>query len=449
MKVAACLNRMVARSCLRPYTARMSTSGGRRGSSRSQGHVSAPRATDAPSSPSTHFDERQVPTYTLPDVLASQAGVPVATAAGWPDRRAEILSLYREHVYGVPSTNGSLSAVSVDVLRIESWSGAHPVPHETQQRLVEVSGPGGRMPFHILSIYPRRLLCPVPAVVALNFRGNHTVYPDERVWLSDGWIPADVGVYDGRPGEDSRGVRCGRWPIDEIVSAGMALVVAYAGDFAPDDPQRVWDGAAWVAVPDEGGHWGALGAWAWGLSRLVDVCVDDTRVDERRILALGHSRLGKAALWATAQDERIAGAASNDSGCGGAAIFRRGFGETIEAITARFPHWFTPSFSDYAGHPEDLPVDQHFLLSAIAPRSVSVASAADDLWADPRGEYLSVYHAGPVYRMHGYETVASATPPPVGVTVGRRAAHRVRRGGHDLTREDWGFHLGHFLRNLG
>jgi hypothetical protein len=169
----------------------------------------------------------------------------------------------------------------------------------------------------------------------------------------------------------------------------------------------------------------------------MDYFYEDNRVDESKVIVFGHSRLGKTSLWAGATDERFAGVISNNSGCGGAALSKRRFGETVWRINNSFPHWFCKNFRMYNKNEKLLPVDQHQLLALIAPRPVYVASAEEDRWADPRGEFLSAYYATPVYELYGKKGIPSDAMPEVNQPIQNTVAYHMRTGKHDVTDFDW------------
>jgi len=173
------------------------------------------------------------------------------------------------------------------------------------------------------------------------------------------------------------------WPLEHILRAGYGLVVAHYNDFAPDDAKQF---AASLEKRGLSSNHRAISVWAAGLMELRALAEQLEGVDPNRIYAIGHSRLGKTALWAAANDLNLAGVVSIQSGCGGAAPFRTEVGETVERITSVFPHWFADQLATYAGRENEMPWDQHFLLSLIAPRPLLLLNAEEDTWANPTGQ---------------------------------------------------------------
>ena len=220
------------------------------------------------------------------------------------------------------------------------------------------------------------------------------------------------------------------------------MATACYADVFPDRPDgRAASALASLGRPLEGDlpadEPGAIATWAWQLSRILDWLVTLPEIDATKVIVVGHSRNGKAAIWAGGCDERFAMVVANESGCGGAALERRNYGETVAAITRRFPHWFCPAFAGYADRELDLPVDAHVTLAMTAPRPLYVASAVDDRWADPRGEFLAAVAAGPVWKLFGLEGLGTDALPAIDTPVGQTVGYHVRTGKHDLLEYDW------------
>lgn len=363
--------------------------------------------------PKFNYEEARVGSYTLPDLLVGRAGV-VRTRDQWPSRRAEILDLFREHVYG--RSPGPPERLRFDVVEEngQALAGA-----ATLKRIAIISTQNDRdHRFELLLFLPNARRDRAPVFLLLNNRPIANTDP-------------------------TRAQKSGFWPVEEMIARGYGIAALQVSDLAPDNKDRFREGVIRLfegtsSGPRPNHAWGALAAWAWGASRAMDYFATDARVDAAHVAVVGHSRGGKAALWAGAEDERFAMVVSNESGEGGAALSRRPFGETVARITETFPHWFDANYASYGSRVESLPVDQHMLIALQAPRAVYVASADEDLWSDPRGEFLSLAEASPVFALWGDPIIRADQMPPLEqpLVAGRRAYH-VRRGTHNLLPYDW------------
>jgi hypothetical protein len=384
-----------------------------------------------------NYDDSLVPEYTLPDPLVFLDGSPVTSRDDWPARRAEILSLFKTHVFGKTPDR------QIDT-RVELLSEVAALDGKARRKEVRIYFTAGdERPYLDLLIYiPANASGPSPGFAGLNFQGNHSITDETDVILSDEWMrPKGTGVADNRATEEARGSSASRWAIGRIIDRGYMVATAYCGDLDPDyddgyqngiHPLFHTDGS--VPADDE---WGTIGAWSWGVSRALDYFETDPDIDTKRIAVMGHSRLGKTSLWAGVQDERFALVISNNSGCGGAALSRRCFGETVGRINTSFPHWFCNNFRQYNENEAACPVDQHMLIALAAPRPVYVASAVDDRWADPKGEFTSAKYADPVYRLLGTDGLDAENMPDIESPIQSRIGYHIRSGGHNVTDYDW------------
>jgi hypothetical protein len=390
---------------------------------------------------SFNYDEKQVPSYSLPELLRTNAGVPVATSRQWERiRRPEVLELFTSHMFGrVPEDVDNELRFKV----LERGLVMEDRARRLQVRIFfdsEKDNPAVDVLIYIPVVASRRNGSPM--FLGLNFMGNHTITNDPQVSVTKSWVrnKREVGYVNNKASATSRGISAHRWPIRLLIESGFGVATAYYGDIDPDFDDGFKNGvhAIYPTLEDpNGAQWGSIATWSWGLSRILDFLQTLESVNAKQIGVIGHSRLGKTSLWAGATDPRFAVVVSNDSGCGGAALSRRQFGETVQRINTSFPHWFCDKFQDYNANESSLPLDQHMLVALIAPRPVYIASASEDLWADPVGEFLSGRMAQPVYDLYGLAGLGVKVLPALNRPVGEYVAYHLRDGKHDLLEYDW------------
>jgi hypothetical protein len=389
-----------------------------------------------------NYDENKIPEYVLPEILVSNSGEKINGIEEWENkRRDEILNLFKSEVYGqVPDVKVNTSFKTIE-------ENAEALDGRAIRKQIEIkfSKDNKNHIAHLLIYIPKLSNMPVPVFLGYNGDGNHTIIPDPEIILTTSWVDNEstIDIFNNKTNELARGFKTNRWPVSYILSRGYGIAVMYYGDIDPDfdddfkngiHPLFYKEGQSQPA-PDE---WGSIGAWAYGLSKALDYFEEDNHIDQTKIAVMGHSRRGKTALWAGAMDERFALTISNESGCGGAALSMRRFGETVGRINTVFPHWFCDNFNKYNNDEDSLPVDQHMLIALMAPRPVYIASANGDPWADPKGEFLSGVLASPVYELYELKGIQDEKMPSLNNPyLEGYIGYHIRNGEHDLTYYDW------------
>jgi hypothetical protein len=404
--------------------------------------VAHPDARAQNTSHGRNYDESKVRPYTVPDPLFAKDGSRARNAAEWRAvRQPEIHRDFRDLMYGHTPDFPFQLRTEVIATRNDAVKG---LATRKIVRLRFFDDPDA--PHIDLMLYtPNFASKPVPVFLGMSFFGNSSIEADPAIPHAEGWMrPHRSGAVKGnKPTEELRGLYPDNWPIETALRRGYGVATFYCGDAEPDHIDGWREGIRGYALklagrtkhkPDE---WGMIGAWAWGLSRALDYLETNDAIDAKRVAVFGHSRMGKTALWAGAQDQRFALVISNNSGEGGASLARRNFGENIAYSVAHASWRYCGKFRDYIDRENELPFDQHMLLGLIAPRPIYITSATEDPGADPRGEFATAVHAEPIYRLFGKRGVDTKEWPKPDTPIGKSIGYHVRTGPHAITAYDW------------
>jgi hypothetical protein len=380
-------------------------------------------------------DEALVGTYSLPDPLVLANGEMVRDANTWyQKRRPEVVRLFEENQFGrSPERPAGMSFDAFD-------KGTPALDGKAIRRQVTIyfSSDKAGPQMDLLLYLPADANKPAPLLLNLNFFANSSVVDDPGI------KPSEVWSRDKKKVPAPKGMNFGRLNVTPFLANGIGVASVYYGDIDPDFQGGVQYGVRRLYLkpgqtepaPDE---WGAIAAWAWGLSRVMDYLETDKDVDAKQVAIFGVSRLGKTVLWAGARDTRFAMVIASCSGEGGAALSRRNYGETIAHLTApsRYPYQFCANYQKYSDHVEQFPVDAHMLIALIAPRPVLLQTGDQDTWSDPKGEFLAVVAAGPVYRLLGGKDLGIDQMPPAGQPILHTIGYYMHSGGHGTLPSDW------------
>lgn len=357
--------------------------------------------------------ELKVPAYTLPQILKTSAGKTVKTVSAWENvRRPEIVKLFEDEVYGpLPKDFDKIEYKVTNDVPNAMGGKAH-----LKEVGITVWKKDRSVTIHLVLFTPNNHKGPASVFLLINNRG--------------------AGVMD-----PTRQRKSDFWPAETIIDAGYAAASFQNSDVAPDKKETYQNGVIgmYPELTSAPNGMKAISAWAWAASRVMDYFKTDKDIDFNKVSVVGHSRGGKTALWAGALDKRFAMVFSSCSGNTGASLAHRKFGETVKVINTNFPYWFNDNYKKYSDNEAAMPIDQHMLIALIAPRPLYTTNATKDLWADPKGSYLAIQLAQPVYALYGKQTALTPLPPPPDTPIINSAlGYHVRTGEHNLTAYDWG-----------
>jgi len=385
-----------------------------------------------------NYDEAKTGTYTLPDPRVMQNGEKVTSEKMWMDeRRPEILHLYETEQFGKCPSRGHTSFKVID-------KGTPVFDNNVIRKQITLYFTEDTSKYKAdLALYlPANTTKPVPVFLMINFTPNTLRIKDP------GLKPGMLWNREGKRVPALEGRSFGYFDVEKYTSEGIGVASIYYGDIEPDFADGIKygirghflkDGETWPA-PDE---WGAISAWAWGLSCVMDYLETDKQVDAKKVALHGVSRLGKTVLWAGARDERFGMVIASCSGEGGAALSMRNYGESINHMVAptRYFYQFCTNRAKYADNPQSSPIDAHMLISLVAPRPILLQTGDTDKWSDPKGEFLAAVAAAPVYHLFGKKALETTEMPAAGEPILNDLGYYVHSGGHGVVPVDYDIYL--------
>lgn len=367
---------------------------------------------------------------TLPELMTFADGTPVTSdPADLQKRRVEMLEHLQTYVYGPIPTEGYATEFAVQE-QGEALDGAA----KREQVQITITTDKGSLPMNLL-IYTPAGVEKSPVILCLT-SGNYTALDDPTI-LPDASQSADDTEWEANRGSSAEGFQ-----VAEGIVQGYGYAFISVNDVAPDNMEAY--ATKLVSLFDEPDFM-AISAWVFGMSRAIDYLVTDPAVDTEKIAVYGHSRYGKAALWAGAYDERIGLVFAHQSGGGGAALNRANNADNIHSLTQMEPWWFCANYASYADAPDELPVDAHFAIACVAPRKIYVSNGINDLWADPQGSLNGLLYARPMFEAYGLDVIpAEYQPNETVLAAGDRIfsasmATHVTDEFHTASPEDWAY----------
>jgi len=381
-----------------------------------------------------NYHEDSVGNYILPDPLLLKNGQRVTTASQWTkQRRPEILSLFENLQFGKLPERKTATSYEVTEANGTAFGGRAIRKQVTIYLSKDTSGPKARLLYYL----PASTNRPSPLLLGLSFVTNAMAVDDTAIAFDSAW---EKGQQVLQTSSNFKKV-----PIASFIDAGIGYATVYYGDIEPDFKGGLTHGVRKQFLKDgqqnfAADEWGAISAWSWGLSRVMDYLETDQGIDQKRIALNGASRLGKTVLWTGARDTRFALIIASISGEGGAALSRRNYGETIQMITdtGRYYYQFAPNYHSFSKRVNDLPMDSHMLIALIAPRPLLLQTGNEDYFSDPKGEFLAAQAAEPVYQLLQKKGLNRTHMPLAGdTTMLHTLGYYMHQGGHTILPEDY------------